>query len=443
MAHDQKSTTDRHESVSTDRRKILLGLGVAAGGALTSGLAVQEARANDKQVTDAPESHRTDVEQRVPFYGLHQAGVVTPRPANGMLVSLDVIADTPADFEKMMRKLTDRIVFLTQGGTPPELDPKLPPADSGILGPQIQPDNLTITVGLGNAMFETRSWLKRLKPRRLQQMTQFKNDALDAELCHGDLSLQFCSNTADTNIHALRDILKNMPEYLVPRWKQEGSVPTVLPEADGSIPSARNFLGFRDGSANPNSNDKPMMDEIVWISEGHDEPEWTVGGTYQAVRIIRNFVERWDRTPLGEQQRIFGRKKMSGAPMDGVKETDIPNYANDPDGKTTRLDSHIRLANPRTPETRKNLILRRPFNYSNGITKNGQLDQGLLFIAYQSDLERGFIAVQSRLDGEPLEEYIKPIGGGYFFVLPGAREAGDYLGRKLAEAATADPSTRS
>ncbi|WP_423416316.1 iron uptake transporter deferrochelatase/peroxidase subunit [Hyphomicrobium sp. B1] len=443
MVHDQKKPADRHGSVSTDRRKILLGLGVAAGGALTSGLAVQEARANDKQVTDAPESHRTDVEQRVPFYGIHQAGVVTPRPANGMLVSLDVIADTPADFEKMMRKLTERIVFLTQGGTPPELDPKLPPADSGILGPEIQPDNLTITVGLGNSMFETRPWLRRLKPRHLQQMTQFKNDALDAELCHGDLSLQFCSNTADTNIHALRDILKNMPEYLVPRWKQEGSVPTVLPEADGSVPSARNFLGFRDGSANPNSNDKPMMDEIVWVGQGHDEPEWAVGGTYQAVRIIRNFVERWDRTPLGEQQRIFGRKKMSGAPMDGVKETDVPNYTKDPDGKITRLDAHIRLANPRTSETRKNLILRRPFNYSNGITKNGQLDQGLLFIAYQSDLEKGFIAVQSRLDGEPLEEYIKPIGGGYFFVLPGAREAGDYLGRKLAEAATADPSTRS
>lgn len=441
MAHDQKTMSDQ-PSVGTDRRKILLGLGVAAG-ALTSGLAAQDARANDKQVTDAPESHRTDVEQKVPFYGFHQAGVVTPRPANGMFVSLDVIADTPADFDKMMRKLTERIVFLTQGGTPPELDPKLPPADSGLLGPVVHPDNLTITVGLGNSMFETRPWLKRLKPRRLQQMKQFQNDALDAELCHGDLSLQFCSNTADTNIHALRDILKNMPEYLVPRWKQEGSVPPVLPQADGTVPSARNFLGFRDGSANPNSNDKPMMDEIVWVGKEHDEPEWTVGGTYQAVRIIRNFVERWDRTPLGEQERIIGRKKMSGAPMDGVKEADVPDYTKDPHGKVTRLDAHIRLADPRTPEARKNLILRRPFNYSNGVTKNGQLDQGLLFIAYQSDLERGFITVQSRLDGEPLEEYIKPIGGGYFFVLPGAREAGDYLGRKLAEAAAEDPSTRS
>jgi len=204
---------------SADRRQLLLGLGVAAGGALASGIAVEKALAEDKQVTDAPESHRSDVEQKVPFYGVHQAGIVTPRPANGMIVAFDIIADTPVAFDSMMRKLTERIVFLTQGGIPPSLDYKLPPADSGILGPEIHPDNLTITVGLGVSLFETRAWLKPLKPRCLQRMTQFTNDALDPELCHGDLSLQFCANSSDTNIHALRDILKNMPEYLVPRWK--------------------------------------------------------------------------------------------------------------------------------------------------------------------------------------------------------------------------------
>ncbi|MFA5956549.1 iron uptake transporter deferrochelatase/peroxidase subunit [Hyphomicrobium sp.] len=443
MAHDRKSTPDERVALSADRRKLLLGLGVAAGSAWASSLVAENAVADAKQVTDAPASHRADVEQSVPFYGVHQAGIVTARPANGMLVAFDVIADTPADFDGMLRKLTERIVFLTQGGKPAALDPKLPPADSGILGPDVLPDNLTITVGLGDSLFDTRPWLKPLKPRHLQRMTQFKNDALEAECCHGDLSLQFCSNTADTNIHALRDILKNMPEYLLPRWKQEGSVPTILPDADGKVQSARNFLGFRDGSANPHSGDTALMDEIVWVGKGHDEPEWAVGGTYQAVRIIRNFVERWDRTPLGEQERIIGREKMSGAPMDGTTETDVPNYAKDPEGRITRLDAHIRLANPRTPESHKNLMLRRPFNYSSGITKNGQLDQGLLFIAYQSDLERGFIAVQTRLDGEPLEEYIKPIGGGYFFVLPGAREAGDYLGQELAKAAAAVPPTRS
>jgi deferrochelatase/peroxidase EfeB len=98
------------------------------------------------------------------------------------------------------------------------------------------------------------------------------------------------------------------------------------------------------------------------------------------------------------------------------------------------MNAHIRLANPRTPAAQANLILRRPFNYSNGVTRSGQLEMGLLFIAYQANLAEGFIAVQNRLNGEPLEEYIKPIGGGYFFTLPGMTDERDYVGRSLLQA---------
>ena len=148
-------------------------------------------------------------------------------------------------------------------------------------------------------------------------------------------------------------------------------------------------------------------------------------------RIGTVFVERWDRTPLQEQESIIGRIKASGAPHDGRVETDVPDYARDAGGKRTPLDAHIRLANPRTAQSQANLILRRPFNYSNGAASNGQLDMGLLFICYQADLARGFIAVQTRLNGEPLEEYLKPQGGGYFFVLPGVTGPDDFLGRSL------------
>ena len=99
-------------------------------------------------------------------------------------------------------------------------------------------------------------------------------------------------------------------------------------------------------------------------------------------------------------------------------------------------DSHIRLANSRLPGSERNLILRRPFNYSRGVTKAGQLDMGLLFICYQASLEAGFVTVQKRLDGEPLEEYIKPVGGGYFFTLPGVPSPTGYLGQPLLERVT-------
>lgn len=61
---------------------------------------------------------------------------------------------------------------------------------------------------------------------------------------------------------------------------------------------------------------------------------------------------------------------------------------------------------------------------------------GLLFVCFQADLEKGFVTVQNRLIGEPLEEYIRPIGGRYFFALPGVKAEGGYLGQPLLEAST-------
>ena len=36
----------------------------------------------------------------------------------------------------------------------------------------------------------------------------------------------------------------------------------------------------------------------------------------------------------------------------------------------------------------------------------------------------------------PNSKYIKPIGGGYFFTLPGIRDENDWLGRTLMEASS-------
>ena len=188
------------------------------------------------------------------------------------------------------------------------------------------------------------------------------------------------------------------------------------------------------GIQNPDSSNTALMKNVVWVTADQGEPAWAVGGTYQAVRIIQFHVEFWDRTPLKEQQTIFGRDKQSGAPLGMQHEHDVPDYASDPDGNTIALDSHIRLANPRTKETQSSLMMRRGYSYSLGVTNSGQLDMGLLFVCYQHDLEKGFLTVQKRLNGEALEEYIKPIGGGYFFALPGARDRNAYLAQGLIEA---------
>ncbi|CAI0698583.1 Deferrochelatase/peroxidase EfeB precursor [Serratia entomophila] len=415
-------------AASPSRRRLLQGLGL---GALALG-GTRLARAADKPA-EALANAQDERWQKQPFYGRHQAGVLTPQQAAMMLVAFDVLATDKQELERLFRLLTDRIAFLTRGGKAPEVDPKLPPLDSGIMGPEIYPDNLTVTVSVGSSLFDERFGLQAQKPLRLQRMTRFPNDSLDASLCHGDLVLQICANTNETVIHALRDIIKHSPDLLSVRWKREGFISAHSARSKGKE-TPINLLGFKDGTGNPKTDDKPLMDRVVWVGDSAGEPAWAVGGSYQAARIIRFHVEFWDRTPLQEQQTIFGREKHSGAPLGMQHEHDEPDYDKDPEGKVIPMDAHIRLANPRTAESQSNLLLRRGYSYSIGVSNSGQLEMGLLFVCYQADLEKGFLTVQKRLNGEALEEYIKPIGGGYFFVLPGVKDSQDYLASGLLKA---------
>ncbi|MGY2051136.1 iron uptake transporter deferrochelatase/peroxidase subunit [Methylobacterium sp. JK268] len=405
---------------TTSRRGLLRGLAAGTGAAA---LAPAPGRAAALEEADG-------TRDRVPFRGLHQAGIVTPQPASALFVAFDVLAQDRGELARLFRILTERFALLTEGGRVPDLDPRLPPADSGILGPEVRPDNLTATLAVGASLFDERYGLAGAKPRRLRPMDRFPNDSLDGRLCHGDLLLQLCANNADTTIHALRDVIRTTPGLLALRWKREGFLPPYVVKRAGTD-TVRNMLGFKDGTANLQADDAALMQRQVWVGPQDGEPAWAQNGSYQVIRFVRNLVERWDRTPLGEQERIIGRHKDSGAPLGETREHAIPDFASDPKGERTPLDAHIRLANPRTPETERNRILRRGYNYSAGITASGQLDMGLIFVSFQRDLDAGFVTVQKRLNGEPLEEYIKPVGGGYFFALPGVTRPDGYLGEEL------------
>lgn len=374
----------------------------------------------------------THSDQSYACYGIHQAGITTAHQPFAIMCAFDVIATDVHTLQQMFQILSQRIEFLTQGGELHDPDPKLPPSGSGILGRKILPDGLTITVGVGASLFDQRFGLNNKKPKHLIIMKDFPNDKLQKEWCDGDFSIQFCAFSPETCQNALRDIIKQLSKFAIIRWSVDGFLPKA---PEGETP--RNLLGFRDGTANPDISKPEIADQVLWsgiADNAKDEIAWAKNGSYQAVRLIRHFVEFWDRTPLQEQQSIFGREKYSGAPFTKKQEHDNPpDYNQDKDGNTTPLDSHIRLANPRTADfMKKHLLYRRPFNYSRGLSKAGQLDVGLIFICYQANLDDGFIFVQNLLNQEPLEEYISPFGGGYFFILPGF-EKNSYLGKSLFE----------
>ena len=360
--------------------------------------------------------------------GSHQAGIVTPRTAYGVVAAFDVVDD---DLPALLQDLTLRIGELTQGW-PDRLDPienaDLPPSDTGELGYERRNEGrLTITLGLGASLFDRRFGLRGQRPPALSRMPSFPGDNLDPDRCHGDLLLLVQSDHMMVTHHALRDVMRRTKGRLQGRWAQpcfqrfaahHGSTRRRPGVAD-----ARGLLGFPDGSQNIG------VDQEGLIFAGSEAPEWARGGSYLAVRLIRLKLERWDRLTRTDQERSIGRDKLSGAPIGGEKEEETPTL-----DRRTPVDAHIRMANPRGPGDEQRRFLRRPFVYANGFDDYGLLESGSVFLAFCRDLEKQFATVKRRTRLQDLDEYMVAVGGGYFFCPPGVAGGGDYLARRLVEA---------
>ena len=417
-----------------DRRQFLgRSAAVVGAGALGLGVGAEVASGSTTAAPSAADSARRtladELAARSDFAGYHQAGILTPRQSHAAFIALDAIVPTEGELIEGLKELSYRAAALTQGGSVAAIEIDDPPPDSGLLGDYNAPDGLTVTIAFGSTLFDHRYGLAASRPPGLTAMPAFEKDGLEPDRCHGDVMVSICADHPDTVVHTMRELLRATAGMLTPRWRVDGFQSAKRGPTPRS--STRNLFGFRDGTANPDPTDAKLMDQLVWVKPGAGEPHWTAGGTYQVVRAIRMHVEFWDRVGMFEQTNMVGRDRITGAPLGGTQEFEDPRYDLDPKGKRIPLSAHIRLANPRTPETEDQRILRRPYNYDRGLDEAGNLDQGLLFVAYNQDIARQFETVQKRLEEEEMADYITPVGGGYFFAPRAAAGAGDWVGSGL------------
>jgi deferrochelatase/peroxidase EfeB len=339
------------------------------------------------------------------------------------------------DLVQLLKDWTFAAARMTQGLEVSESgavdgSPLAPPDDTGeALG--LHASGLTITFGFGPTLFETETGEDRFgiaarRPALLEKLPRFTGDSLRPQEGGGDLCIQACADDPQVAVHAIRNLSRIAFGRASIRWSQLGFGRTS--STSTSQVTARNLFGFKDGTANVKAEDRATVTDQVWVGP-QDSPGWMVGGSYLVTRKIRMIIEAWDRTMLGEQERVIGRSKGEGGPLSGGREFSAIDFdAKGPAGeKLIDGDAHVRLAHPRANGGAR--LLRRGYNFVDGNDELGRLDAGLFFISFQRSPQQ-FIDVQRTLASDALNEYIKHVGSALFAVPPGVAR-GSYVGAGL------------
>lgn len=420
------------------RRGVLAATSAGAVGAVA--LAASTAAAKEHSL-DAAEpgsaaGASSAVAQSVPFRGEHQAGIVTPAQDRVHFVALDVVTPDAGQLRDLLTRWTRAAERMTVGAesAPGGLvggGPNKAPEDTGeAYG--LPASGLTVTIGYGPGLFDERFGLAGRKPAALKDIPPFRGDQLDPERSGGDICIQACANDPQVAVHAVRNLVRMGMGVVAVRWSQLGFGRTSSTSTAQATP--RNMFGFKDGTANIMAEDTPALREHVWVDPSDETGggAWMAGGSYLVARRIRMHIEVWDRTPLIEQEQIFGRDKKEGAPLGAAHEFDALDFtATGPDGQPLiPTGSHVRLAHE--SQLGGIRILRRGYNFTDGSDGVGHLDAGLFFIAFMRNVERQFVPMQRALASQDLlNEYIEHNGSAVFACPPGLAQPENDWGTQL------------
>ncbi|HZU39916.1 MAG TPA: iron uptake transporter deferrochelatase/peroxidase subunit [Solirubrobacteraceae bacterium] len=404
-------------TIRATRRRFLSALGTAGVGL---GVGARPGQA-------AAGSHDARAAAAEPFYGAHQPGIATPSQEHLQFASLDMLSRARSDLQAVLAELSAAAARIMRGQPVGALSNGFqPPVDTGeALG--LGPARVTVTFGLGPSIFQPgRFGLTSRRPAPLVHLPHFAGDALVSEWSGGDIGIQVCAEDPQVAFHAVHDLVRLASPTATPRWILGGAGKTSNSRRQGT---PRNLMGFKDGTANIMVEDHAAMNRFVWTG-APESPAWMHGGSYMVVRRINMLFGHWDELDLAGQEAVFGRHKVSGAPLGGVHEHDpLDLHARSHGRLVIPGDAHVRRASPALNQGER--ILRRGYSYMLGLDADtATVAGGQLFICFQRDPRRQFIPINRRLQGEALAAHTEHVGSAIFACPPGARPGG-YVGEGL------------
>ncbi|MCS5715255.1 iron uptake transporter deferrochelatase/peroxidase subunit [Herbiconiux sp. CPCC 205716] len=412
-------------------------LGLAGAGVLGAGAGLAGGIAVDRFALPPSAAASPGAGTVYPFFGEHQAGIVTPAQDRLHFASFDVADITRAELVGLLQDWSAAAALMTAGtpvGTYGAVNgPYTAPPDDTGEALDLPAAGLTITFGFGPTLFTSadgtdRFGLAAQRPSALVELPHFPGDMLTESLTGGDLCIQACSDDPQVAVHAIRNLSRIAFGRASLRWSQLGFGRTSSTTTAQVTP--RNLFGFKDGTANIKAEQSDVVADQVWASRD-DGASWMHGGSYLVARKIRMTIETWDRTSLKDQEAIVGRTKGEGAPYSGGTEFSEPDFEAKGQGGAPLIaaDSHVRLAHPTMNSGAQ--LLRRGYNFVDGNDELGRLNAGLFFISYQRDPAKQFVPIQMNLaKNDAMNEYLRHVGSGLWAVPPGA-SSGGWVGETL------------
>ncbi len=200
----------------------------------------------------------------------------------------------------------------------------------GVMVP-VQDDAMTVLLGFGRNAFELEG-IALERPRGLADEYLFRSAAAGGggPLLRGS-GLSYAPDvranmaTEAFCVQVIAESKLAVDRAVVETWKALADAETPALELTtfylgNQRNDRRSWIDFHDGLSNLRSEDR---ESVIAIGPGTDEA-WAAGGTYLAFLRLAVDLVGWRRLSRADQELAVGRDKLSGCPVVGVGEGDVP-----------------------------------------------------------------------------------------------------------------------